>query len=118
MVDEAPAAENSRGGRLSRPITRAILEAGGDRRGLCGPGPWTRNLQGVADTVARRLDQIAAGIRNAAWAGRSPKDHRHPPARGSCAASKEVRTLDGPMLALGRGAQERGRSRQGLQCGL
>ncbi|MDU8929601.1 DNA topoisomerase (ATP-hydrolyzing) subunit B [Alisedimentitalea sp. MJ-SS2] len=63
------------------------------------PGAVDSDLQGVADTVAKRLDQIAVEYERG-WQGRITQDHGIRLAR-ILRGVEEVRTLDGPMLRSG-----------------
>ena len=63
------------------------------------PGAVDADLQGVADKVARRLDQIALEYERG-WQGRITQDHGIRLAR-ILRGVEEVRTLDGPMLRSG-----------------
>ena len=63
------------------------------------PGAVDADLQGVADTVAKRLDLIAAEWERG-WRGRITQDHGIRLAR-ILRGVEEVRTLDGPMLRSG-----------------
>ncbi len=63
------------------------------------PGAVDADLQGVADTVARRLDLIALEYERG-WQGRITQDHGIRLAR-ILRGVEEVRTLDGPMLRSG-----------------
>jgi DNA gyrase subunit B len=63
------------------------------------PGAVDADLQGVADTVARRLDQIALEYERG-WTGRITQDKGIRLAR-VLRGVEEVRTLDGPMLRSG-----------------
>ena len=63
------------------------------------PGAVDADLQGVADTVARRLDLIALEWERG-WRGRITQDHGIRLAR-ILRGVEEVRTLDGPMLRSG-----------------
>jgi DNA gyrase subunit B len=63
------------------------------------PGAVDADLQGVADKVARRLDQIALEWERG-WRGRITQDHGIRLAR-ILRGVEEVRTLDGPMLRSG-----------------
>ncbi len=62
-------------------------------------GSVDANLQGVADTVASRLDQIALEYERG-WQGRPTQDHGIRLTR-ILRGVEEVRTLDGPMLRSG-----------------
>jgi len=77
------------------------------------PGAVDADLQGVADTVARRLDQIALEYERG-WQGRITQDHGIRLAR-ILRGVEEVRTLDGPMLRSGE-ARKTGSFTQGLQA--
>ncbi|MQQ08530.1 DNA topoisomerase (ATP-hydrolyzing) subunit B [Epibacterium sp. SM1979] len=63
------------------------------------PGAVDSDLQGVADKVAARLDQIALEYERG-WQGRITQDHGIRLAR-ILRGVEEVRTLDGPMLRSG-----------------
>ncbi len=63
------------------------------------PGAVDADLQGVADKVAARLDQIALEYERG-WQGRITQDHGIRLAR-ILRGVEEVRTLDGPMLRSG-----------------
>ncbi len=63
------------------------------------PGQVDADLQGVADAVAARLDQVAAEYERG-WQGRVTQDHGIRLAR-SLRGVEEVRTLDGPVLRSG-----------------
>ena len=63
------------------------------------PGAVDADLQGVADTVAQRLDLIALEYERG-WQGRITQDHGIRLAR-ILRGVEEVRTLDGPMLRSG-----------------
>ncbi|NBD30186.1 MAG: DNA topoisomerase (ATP-hydrolyzing) subunit B [Alphaproteobacteria bacterium] len=63
------------------------------------PGAVDEDLQGVADKVAARLDQIALEYERG-WQGRITQDHGIRLAR-ILRGVEEVRTLDGPMLRSG-----------------
>ena len=63
------------------------------------PGAVDANLQGVADTVAKRLDLIALEYEKG-WAGRITQDKGIRLAR-ILRGVEEVRTLDGPLLRSG-----------------
>jgi len=63
------------------------------------PGVVDADLQGVADMVAQRLDQIALEY-EMGWQGRITQDHGIRLAR-ILRGVEEVRTLDGPMLRSG-----------------
>jgi DNA gyrase subunit B len=76
------------------------------------PGVVDADLQGTADKVAKRLDQIALEYEKG-WQGRITQDH------GICLARilrgvEEVRTLDGPLLRSGE-ARKTGSFTQSLQ---
>ncbi len=76
------------------------------------PGAVDRDLQGVADKVARRLDVIALEYERG-WQGRITQDHGIRLAR-ILRGVEEVRTLDGPMLRSGE-ARRTGSFTQALQ---
>ena len=76
------------------------------------PGAVDANLQGVADTVAARLDLIALEYERG-WQGRITQDHGIRLAR-ILRGVEEVRTLDGPMLRSGE-ARRTGSFTQSLQ---
>jgi len=63
------------------------------------PGKVDSDLQGVADAVAARLDQIALEYERG-WQGRPTQDHGIRLAR-MLRGVEEVRTLDGPVLRGG-----------------
>jgi DNA gyrase subunit B len=63
------------------------------------PGQVDADLQGTADRVASRLDQIAAEYERG-WQGRITQDHGIRLAR-VLRGVEEVRTLDGPVLRSG-----------------
>ncbi len=76
------------------------------------PGAVDSDLQGVADKVAARLDQIALEYERG-WQGRITQDHGIRLAR-ILRGVEEVRTLDGPMLRSGE-ARKTGSFTQSLQ---
>ncbi|MBL4769199.1 MAG: DNA gyrase subunit B, partial [Rhodobacteraceae bacterium] len=76
------------------------------------PGVVDADLQGVADRVATRLDQIALEYEKG-WQGRITQDHGIRLAR-ILRGVEEVRTLDGPMLRSGE-ARRTGSFTQSLQ---
>ncbi|MCB1339791.1 MAG: DNA gyrase subunit B, partial [Pseudooceanicola sp.] len=76
------------------------------------PGAVDADLQGVADTVARRLDLIALEYERG-WQGRITQDHGIRLAR-ILRGVEEVRTLDGPMLRSGE-ARKTGSFTKSLQ---
>lgn len=76
------------------------------------PGAVDADLQGVADLVAQRLDQIALEYERG-WQGRITQDHGIRLAR-ILRGVEEVRTLDGPMLRSGE-ARKTGSFTQSLQ---
>ncbi len=105
-------------GRLRRVIEafpthypRHILEQAAIA-GAFVPGAVDADLQGVADTVAKRLDLIAAEWERG-WQGRITQDHGIRLAR-ILRGVEEVRTLDGPMLRSGE-ARRTGTFTQALQ---
>ncbi|MDD9922688.1 MAG: DNA topoisomerase (ATP-hydrolyzing) subunit B [Boseongicola sp.] len=63
------------------------------------PGQVDADLQGTADAVATRLDQVAVEYERG-WAGRITQDHGIRLAR-MLRGVEEVRTLDGPVLRSG-----------------
>ena len=65
------------------------------------PGAADANLQGVADAVANRLDQVALEYERG-WTGRITQDKGVRLAR-VLRGVEEVRTLDGPILRSGEG---------------
>ena len=69
------------------------------------PGAVDADLQGVADKVAQRLDQIALEYERG-WQGRITQDHGIRLAR-ILRGVEEVRTLDGPMLRSGEARKTR-----------
>ena len=75
-------------------------------------GAVDADLQGVADQVAQRLDQIALEYERG-WQGRITQDHGIRLAR-ILRGVEEVRTLDGPMLRSGE-ARRTGSFTKGLQ---
>ena len=77
------------------------------------PGAVESDLQGVADTVARRLDLIAVEYERG-WQGRITQDRGIRLAR-ILRGVEEVRTLDGPMLHSGE-ARKTGSFTQNLQA--
>ncbi|MBT8153246.1 DNA topoisomerase (ATP-hydrolyzing) subunit B [Epibacterium ulvae] len=77
---------------------RSILEQAAVA-GAFVPGAVDADLQGVADKVAARLDQIALEYERG-WQGRITQDHGIRLAR-ILRGVEEVRTLDGPMLRSG-----------------
>ncbi|WP_137702615.1 DNA topoisomerase (ATP-hydrolyzing) subunit B [Marimonas lutisalis] len=76
------------------------------------PGAVDADLQGVADKVAARLDQIALEYERG-WQGRITQDHGIRLAR-ILRGVEEVRTLDGPMLRSGE-ARKTGSFTRSLQ---
>ncbi|MFW8634038.1 DNA topoisomerase (ATP-hydrolyzing) subunit B [Cribrihabitans pelagius] len=76
------------------------------------PGAVDADLQGVADQVAQRLDQIALEYERG-WHGRITQDHGIRLAR-ILRGVEEVRTLDGPMLRSGE-ARKTGSFTKSLQ---
>ncbi len=76
------------------------------------PGAVDRDLQGVADKVATRLDLIALEYERG-WQGRITQDHGIRLAR-ILRGVEEVRTLDGPMLRSGE-ARKTGSFTKSLQ---
>jgi DNA gyrase subunit B len=70
------------------------------------------DLQGVADIVAKRLDQIAAEYEKG-WQGRITQDHGIRLSR-ILRGVEEVRTLDGPVLRSGE-ARKLGQATPGLR---
>lgn len=76
------------------------------------PGAVDADLQGVADKVAKRLDDIALEYERG-WQGRITQDHGIRLAR-ILRGVEEVRTLDGPMLRSGE-ARKTGSFTQSLQ---
>ncbi|AVO37728.1 DNA topoisomerase (ATP-hydrolyzing) subunit B [Pukyongiella litopenaei] len=76
------------------------------------PGAVDADLQGVADRVAARLDQIALEYERG-WQGRITQDHGIRLAR-ILRGVEEVRTLDGPMLRSGE-ARKTGSFTKSLQ---
>ncbi|SMX32159.1 DNA topoisomerase (ATP-hydrolyzing) subunit B [Maliponia aquimaris] len=76
------------------------------------PGAVEANLQGVADTVAARLDLIALEYERG-WTGRITQDKGIRLAR-ILRGVEEVRTLDGPMLRSGE-ARKTGTFTESLQ---
>jgi len=77
------------------------------------PGAIEADLQGVADTVAKRLDLIAREYERG-WTGRITQDRGIRLAR-SLRGVEEVRTLDGAMLRSGE-ARRSGTLTQSLQA--
>jgi len=77
---------------------RAILEQAA-LAGAFDPGAVDADLQGVADAVARRLDQVAVEYEKG-WQGRITQDHGIRLAR-VLRGVEEVRTLDGAVLRSG-----------------
>ncbi len=67
--------------------------------GAFAPGEVDRDLQGVSDAVAARLDQIAAEYETG-WQGRITQDHGIRLAR-ILRGVEEIRTLDGAVLRSG-----------------
>ncbi|MGB0569716.1 MAG: DNA gyrase subunit B, partial [Paracoccaceae bacterium] len=63
------------------------------------PGAVDANLQGIADQVAKRLNQIALEYERG-WTGRITQDHGIRLSR-ILRGVEEMRTLDGPMLRSG-----------------
>ncbi|GAA6209208.1 DNA topoisomerase (ATP-hydrolyzing) subunit B [Cognatishimia sp. WU-CL00825] len=80
--------------------------------GAFAPGAIEADLQGVADKVAIRLDQIALEYEKG-WQGRITQDHGIKLAR-ILRGVEEVRTLDGPMLRSGE-ARKTGSFTKSLQ---
>lgn len=80
--------------------------------GAFAPGAVERDLQGVADKVAARLDMIAAEYERG-WQGRVTQDHGIRLSR-VLRGVEEVRTLDGPMLRSAE-ARRTGSFTPGLQ---
>jgi len=76
------------------------------------PGAVDRDLQGVADVVAKRLDLIALEYERG-WTGWITQDHGIRLAR-ILRGVEEVRTLDGPMLRSGE-ARKTGSFTESLQ---
>jgi DNA gyrase subunit B len=76
------------------------------------PGVVDADLQGTADKVAKRLDQIALEYEKG-WQGRITQDHGIRLAR-ILRGVEEVRTLDGPLLRSGE-ARKTGSFTQSLQ---
>ena len=76
------------------------------------PGAVDADLQGVADTVAKRLDLIALEYERG-WQGRITQDHGIRLAR-ILRGVEEVRSLDGPMLRSGE-ARKTGSFTKSLQ---
>ncbi|MGR3761433.1 DNA topoisomerase (ATP-hydrolyzing) subunit B [Roseobacteraceae bacterium NS-SX3] len=76
------------------------------------PGAVDADLQGVADKVAKRLDEIALEYERG-WQGRITQDHGIRLAR-ILRGVEEVRTLDGPMLRSGE-ARKTGSFTKSLQ---
>ncbi|MBR9650519.1 DNA topoisomerase (ATP-hydrolyzing) subunit B [Thalassovita aquimarina] len=76
------------------------------------PGAVDADLQGVADKVAKRLDDIALEYERG-WQGRITQDHGIRLAR-ILRGVEEVRTLDGPMLRSGE-ARKTGSFTRSLQ---
>ncbi|KAF0675954.1 DNA topoisomerase (ATP-hydrolyzing) subunit B [Profundibacterium mesophilum] len=64
--------------------------------GAFAPGQIDADLQGTADTVARRLDQVAVEYERG-WQGRPTQDQGFRLTR-QVRGVEEVRTLDGPVL--------------------
>ncbi|MVO15519.1 DNA topoisomerase (ATP-hydrolyzing) subunit B [Parasedimentitalea huanghaiensis] len=90
---------------------RHILEQAAVAGGFV-PGAVDTDLQGVADKVATRLNQIALEYEQG-WQGRITQDHGIRLAR-ILRGVEEVRTLDGPMLRSGE-ARKAGSFTQSLQ---
>ncbi|AZV76434.1 DNA topoisomerase (ATP-hydrolyzing) subunit B [Parasedimentitalea marina] len=90
---------------------RHILEQAAVAGGFV-PGAVDADLQGVADKVATRLNQIALEYEQG-WQGRITQDHGIRLAR-ILRGVEEVRTLDGPMLRSGE-ARKAGSFTKGLQ---
>lgn len=90
---------------------RHILEQAAVAGGFV-PGAVDADLQGVADRVAARLDQIALEYEKG-WHGRITQDHGIRLAR-ILRGVEEVRTLDGPMLRSGE-ARKAGSFTKSLQ---
>ncbi|MYM55442.1 DNA topoisomerase (ATP-hydrolyzing) subunit B [Thalassovita mangrovi] len=76
------------------------------------PGAVDADLQGVADKVAKRLDDIALEYERG-WQGRITQDHGIRLAR-ILRGVEEVRTLDGPMMRSGE-ARKTGSFTKSLQ---
>ncbi|NHQ73216.1 DNA topoisomerase (ATP-hydrolyzing) subunit B [Roseovarius gahaiensis] len=76
------------------------------------PGRVDADLQGVADTIAERLDLIALEYERG-WQGRPTQDHGIRLTR-TVRGVEEVRTLDGPVLR-GGDARRLGQLTQGLR---
>ena len=90
---------------------RHILEQAAVAGGFV-PGAVDADLQGVADKVAARLNQIALEYEQG-WHGRITQDHGIRLAR-ILRGVEEVRTLDGPMLRSGE-ARKAGSFTKSLQ---
>ena len=80
--------------------------------GAFKPGQVDADLQGTADAVAKRLDQVAEEYERG-WQGRITQDHGIRLAR-SLRGVEEVRTLDGPILRSGE-ARRLGEHTEALQ---
>jgi len=80
--------------------------------GAFKPGQVDSDLQGTADAVAKRLDQVAEEYERG-WQGRITQDHGIRLAR-SLRGVEEVRTLDGPILRSGE-ARRLGEHTEALQ---
>ena len=76
------------------------------------PGQVDADLQGTADAVAKRLDQVAEEYERG-WQGRITQDHGVRLAR-ILRGVEEIRTLDGPILRSGE-ARRLGGFTEGLQ---
>ena len=76
------------------------------------PGRVDSDLQGVADTVAERLDLIALEYERG-WQGRPTQDHGMRMTR-TVRGVEEIRTLDGPVLRGGE-ARRLGQLTKGLR---
>lgn len=76
------------------------------------PGAVDANLQGIADQVAERLNQIALEYERG-WTGRITQDHGIRLSR-ILRGVEEMRTLDGPMLRSGE-ARKAGRFTESLK---
>ena len=76
------------------------------------PGQVDADLQGTADAVAKRLDQVAEEYERG-WQGRITQDHGIRLAR-ILRGVEEIRTLDGPILRSGE-ARRLGGFTEGLQ---
>ena len=76
------------------------------------PGQVDADLQGTADAVAKRLDQVAEEYERG-WQGRITQDHGIRLAR-ILRGVEEIRTLDGPIMRSGE-ARRLGAFTEGLQ---